>query len=183
MLYLTSDLHFHHKNILDWSKETRPWDSVEEMNEGLIEAWNKTVRPNDTIYHLGDFSFSNANKTRPILERLNGNKVFIWGNHEYRQNKKLMLEFGEGYDYKEIKHEGDLFCLFHYPIMNWKNRHYGAYHFFGHVHGGYKDVNMGRALDVGWDSVGKIISIDEAKELVKDNPYVYYGSHHEKEVD
>lgn len=180
MIYLTSDLHFFHKNILQWSPDKRPWDTVEEMNEGLIEVWNSTIKPNDTIYHLGDFSFANPSKTEGILEQLSGQKVFIKGNHEYRKNIKMMEQYGDIFDYKEIKYDGDLFCLFHYPIMNWKNRHHGAYHFFGHVHGGFNHLSLGRALDVGWDSVGKIISIEEARDYVKNNPFVVYGDHHEE---
>ena len=52
-VYFTADTHFSHKNILLY--ENRPYQSIEEMDNDLIEKWNKTVGKNDTVYHLGDF--------------------------------------------------------------------------------------------------------------------------------
>ena len=52
MIYFTSDLHFWHKNAIIYTN--RPFETVEEMNEKLIEYWNKTVHANDEVYILGD---------------------------------------------------------------------------------------------------------------------------------
>lgn len=78
--WFTSDTHFGHKNILEYEKETRPFSSVEEMNEKIIDNWNKTVNSLDIIYHLGDFVFGRNNIS--IAERLNGRKRLILGNHD-----------------------------------------------------------------------------------------------------
>ena len=54
MIYFTSDLHFSHKNILNMG-HGRPFSSTEEMNQKLIENWNKKVTSNeDMVYVLGD---------------------------------------------------------------------------------------------------------------------------------
>ena len=55
MIWFTSDLHFNHKRIIEYEPTTRPFASVEEMNETLIKNWNSVVQPEDTVYVLGDF--------------------------------------------------------------------------------------------------------------------------------
>ena len=51
MIYFVGDLHFGHSNILEYEKETRGkyWNSVEEMNEGLIKLWNETITKDDIV--------------------------------------------------------------------------------------------------------------------------------------
>ena len=79
MLFFTSDHHFGHRNIIKYCD--RPWDSMEAMDEGLIELWNNTVSPDDTVYHLGDFSLSLSVMAR-VTPRLNGKKYLVCGNHD-----------------------------------------------------------------------------------------------------
>lgn len=78
--WFTSDHHFGHKNILEYEKDHRPFSTVEEMNEVLIERWNSVVNSKDVVYHLGDFAFGKRNVQ--IAERLNGKKRLIMGNHD-----------------------------------------------------------------------------------------------------
>lgn len=80
-IYVTSDLHFGHKNIIKF--ENRPYKDVEEMTEGLINNWNSVVTANDLVYILGDFSFMGKRKTEEVLKRLRGKKILIKGNHDY----------------------------------------------------------------------------------------------------
>ncbi len=79
-IWFISDTHFGHTNILKYEKEARPFASVEEMNEKIIENWNKTVNQKDVVYHLGDFAFGKRNLA--IAERLNGRKKLVLGNHD-----------------------------------------------------------------------------------------------------
>lgn len=60
--WVTSDLHFGHKNIIKY--ENRPFKDIEEMDKAIIELWNKTVKKDDKIYILGDFSWYKGEKTR-----------------------------------------------------------------------------------------------------------------------
>lgn len=78
--WFTSDHHFGHKNIIEYEKKSRPFETVEEMNEIMIDRWNKVVKPQDKVYHLGDFAFGKKNIA--IAERLNGRKILILGNHD-----------------------------------------------------------------------------------------------------
>ena len=72
-VFFTSDTHFGHKNLLKIGKG-RPFDTIEEHDEALIENWNKVVKPNDLVYHLGDVAMAtDANRLREIFKRLKGN--------------------------------------------------------------------------------------------------------------
>jgi calcineurin-like phosphoesterase family protein len=90
-VFYTSDTHFWHKNILKYCP--RPWSTIEEMNEGMIERWNRAVRPQDIVYHIGDVGFGSTEKLKAIVQRLNGQKIVIKGNHDDRSNKS-MIEMG-----------------------------------------------------------------------------------------
>lgn len=84
----TSDTHFGHAAVINLC--SRPFTSVDEMDQEMIERWNAAVRPSDTVWHLGDF----AHKCRPdrinwIFSRLNGTKHLIVGNHDKRPAKGL----------------------------------------------------------------------------------------------
>lgn len=79
-IYFTSDLHFWHSNVIRYCD--RPYSSVEEMNEALVNNWNNTVTKDDTVFILGDFSLA-ARPVETIAPQLNGSKVLISGNHDW----------------------------------------------------------------------------------------------------
>jgi len=78
--WFTSDTHFGHQGILEYEKESRPFNSVEEMNEAIINRWNNCVSYNDIVYHLGDVAFGKKNLAH--VGRLKGTKILIMGNHD-----------------------------------------------------------------------------------------------------
>lgn len=78
--YFSSDQHFGHERACTLSG--RPFSSVEEMNETLIENWNATVAPGDTTWILGDVCMGHIDKTLPLCARLNGRKILVSGNHD-----------------------------------------------------------------------------------------------------
>lgn len=78
--WFISDTHFGHANILEFEKEARPFSSLEEMHEVMIERWNSVVKQKDIVYHLGDFAFGRSNIA--IANRLNGVKRLVMGNHD-----------------------------------------------------------------------------------------------------
>lgn len=172
--WVCSDLHFWHRNILKFCSDTRPWDSVEEMNEALIEEWNSKVRSCDTVYHLGDFCF-NVKKAEDIVKRLNGNKIWVWGNHENDKLKKILSEYGEGYDYLERKVQKTKICMFHYNIRNWNQQGRGSVHLFGHSHGSLQPP--GKCLDVGYDNLGCIVELEDAFNIANSKE-VFVEDHH-----
>lgn len=159
-IFFTGDTHFFHHNIIKFSN--RPYQSVWEMNEALIDNWNERVALNDTIYHLGDVTWKNPEE---VLPRLNGKIILIKGNHDHKIEKLKKNGIREVHDYLELKIGFRFFVLFHYPIERWNRGHYGAIHLHGHSHG-MCDAKTGR-LDVGVDCTDyKPIHVDEVVERI-----------------
>ena len=172
-MWITSDLHFGHKNIMSFCPETRARfkGDVKYMTEAMIEEWNARVEPEDTVYILGDVAFMSGSEAGRTVNRLNGNKILVEGNHD----RKTLLDstfrsaFEEVHKYLDITYDGHKIVMFHYPIAEWDQMHRGALHFHGHLHGGVSGLEKYRALDVGMDSTGEIvISMDRAVRLIKD---------------
>lgn len=88
--FITSDLHFFHKNIIQYTG--RPFYSEPQMRQTLIANWNATVEPDDIIFILGDVAFGNATAKHDLIPLLNGYKIFIKGNHDCGRTK--MIEYG-----------------------------------------------------------------------------------------
>ena len=134
MVFVTSDLHFGHKNIIKY--ENRPFKDVEEMDQKLIENWNKKVGEYDTVYILGDFSWYKPRKTEEILRKLKGRKILIKGNHDVNFLKKDFDTslFAGIYDYLEIKENNINYVLFHYPIAEFNEKKHNWVHLYGHIH-------------------------------------------------
>lgn len=170
-MYLTSDLHFFHKGVLQFCPDTRPFSDVDEMNQYLVDKWNeKACKAGIKMYHLGDFSFGKPEKTREIVSQLKGEITFINGNHCFNKTQEVLREYGEVVDYKKVNYQGNKFILFHYPILEWDSKHYGSIHCYGHLHD--KKIpdrfELGKAMNVGWDAIGKIIHFDEVIEIMDD---------------
>jgi calcineurin-like phosphoesterase family protein len=92
--FVTADLHLDHAKILSFiapdGSPSRPYSCLEEMQQDLEERWNKTVNQRDTVYVLGDVAFSKTGVR--LMERFNGRKVLVAGNHD-RNNAKLYLQY------------------------------------------------------------------------------------------
>ena len=87
-IWVTSDTHFFHTNILSFTDaytglRMRPeFSSVEEMNECMVDRWNSVVKPGDKVYHLGDVVMGNLEEFKKLWPRLTGSKRLIVGNHD-----------------------------------------------------------------------------------------------------
>jgi calcineurin-like phosphoesterase family protein len=168
-LFFTADTHFGHKNVMKYCN--RPFSSVEEMNDSIINTWNSVVGELDTVVHLGDFSFLKPDESRKVMEQLNGHIILVRGNHDY---DKIIdaCGFSDVVDFLELKvyEEVDggihqpISCM-HYPMAVWPSSHYGAWHIHGHSHGTYKQ-GIGKRLDVGWDVWQKPISYSTVKDYM-----------------
>lgn len=156
-IWVTSDTHFGHRNIIDFCK--RPWHTVEEMNDGLVDRWNKRVAPSDVVYHLGDVLFGGAATALKYLPRLNGIVKLVPGNHDSR---KLLAQYWEVLEpIHGLNYEGKRFVLCHFPLLSWENMGYGYHMLHGHTHGGIKEYpkpvgdyhyrGTHRIMDVGVD--------------------------------
>lgn len=130
------DPHFFHHNIIKY--DNRKFNSVREMNECLEHCWNSTTASDDTVIICGDFSWSSdPSENRSLLNRLNGRKILVKGNHD-----KNLFEvrdcFEAVYDYKELNDNGTKVILFHYPILFWNNQFHDSVHLYAHVHNSHQ---------------------------------------------
>ena len=152
MIYFVSDTHFYHKNIIQYSK--RPFSSVEEMNQKMIDNWNAIVKPTDTVWHLGDFAFCNYLLFAKLLSDLNGEKNVILGNHDKTIEENVTRLTSSGLlksvqHYKELKYNSQFIVLLHYGMRVWNKSHHGSIMLYGHSHGSLPP--WGKSVDVGVD--------------------------------
>ena len=172
MVYFTADTHFNH-DINQFFK--RPYSSVDQMNESLIENWNLRVNNNDETYILGDFYVGdNVSEVENILKKLNGKKYLIKGNHDkYLEDKNFDRKYFEWIkEYYILNLENINIVLFHYPILVWDGFfENNSIHLYGHIHNMLGNKNeqerieniLGKkAMNVGVDVNNyKPISIEE----------------------
>lgn len=164
-IFFTSDTHFFHKRVIEYSN--RPFRDVFDMNSQLIVNWNNVVKPNDVIYHLGDFGFAHTEKLEQVLRQLNGKKHLILGNHDKQMTKgNIPSYFEEITRYKEIYVRNKVcVVLCHYPFGSWNKAHYGSFCLHGHSHGRYKAI--GKIHDVGVDVNNYTpVSYDEIERIM-----------------
>ena len=131
-VFLVSDTHFGHVGVCRFTRKDgvtklRPWDSPEEMDEAMIEAWNKTVRPTDKVYHLGDVVINR--KALKTLGRLNGDKVLIKGNHDIFRLDEYLEYFRDVRAY----HVMNGMILSHIPVSRDSLYRFGT-NIHGHTH-------------------------------------------------
>jgi calcineurin-like phosphoesterase family protein len=144
--YFTSDTHFGHGATLGLMK--RPFASVAEMNEALVENWNLVVGPDDEVWHLGDFAIGpKPEALAALFARLNGIKHLVAGNNDGPATKAL--PWATVRDYAEMTLDGTLLVLCHYPFRSWSGQSKGAWNLHGHSHGAMKPLT--RQRDVGVD--------------------------------
>lgn len=173
-VWFTSDTHFNHRNIIQYSN--RPYRTIEDMNEGLIESWNARVKPNDEIYHLGDFALGKSDTIEPLLKRLNGCKYLIVGNHDGAATTRAQ-GWNRVRHYDEIRIGGQLIVLCHYAMRVWCKSHRGSWHLYGHSHGSLPDIG-GKTIDVGVDVQNyEPISFDEVRCIMRDRDVIVVDHH------
>lgn len=134
MVYYTADLHLGHANVIRFDK--RPFASVEEMDQTLIENWNSRVTDRDKVYIVGDLIYRSEKPAEWYLEKLRGIKYLVIGNHD-----KAILENESARSYFEVidkmMHITDgkrQICMCHFPVVEWNGYFRGYYHIFGHIH-------------------------------------------------
>lgn len=134
MIYFTSDVHFGHEDIV--KLYGRPFPSVEDMDETIIQNWNSRVCETDEVYILGDLMFRAEKPAHEYLERLNGKKHLIVGNHDndWLGQSGVARYFESVSTLTSISDGERRLVLCHYPMMTWDGKYRGAYHIYGHIH-------------------------------------------------
>jgi calcineurin-like phosphoesterase family protein len=150
------------------------------MNEALVRKINMVVGLNDTLYHLGDWSFGGVESISAFRARLNcANIHLVLGNHDHYQHKapeKFMK--GAGFTtfdsighYREIVINKQEIVLFHYGLRVWNNQARGSWHLYGHSHGNLPQLTN-KSMDVGVDNLAHLgvcgpWSMDEIADMFR----------------
>lgn len=125
--------------------------------------------PSDNVYNLGNVSLLRPERTREILDRLNGKIYLIRGNHEKSSEHKCCVDRFEWIkDYHFLGLNGGIkIALFHYAMRARDRGHYGSWHLFGHGHGPLKIPKELFALDIGVDSCADSpVSLSQNSEIM-----------------
>ena len=140
-IFFISDTHYGHQNACKVFKRhngtpLRDFSCAEECDQYQEEQWNKTVRATDKVYHLGDITMSG--KYLPILDRLNGEKVLIRGNHDTEKATRYLKYF------KDIRgsHQFDGLLLTHIPVHTESLARWG-FNVHGHTHANNVEIDIG----------------------------------------
>ncbi len=147
MIYFTADLHFGHESIIELAN--RPFSTVEEMNETLIENWNRKVRGTDTVYIMGDLICKCQNPEQ-ILSRLRGKKILLRGNHDngWLENSVLSEYFQQVELMIEQSLNSHMVTMCHYPMLEWRGSRKPleckrlGYLIHGHIHNRFDEQYM-----------------------------------------
>lgn len=157
MIFFTADTHFDHENIIRLCD--RPYESIEQMNEDMIEKWNRKVHKNDTVYIMGDMFFRSENP-EAILRRLHGKKHLTIGNHDTWVKKIDVDKYFQEISHYIVTNDGQRgLVMSHYPQVCWAHAR-RFYMIHGHIHADTKSdfwpllVARNHVLNAGVDING-----------------------------
>lgn len=155
-VYLTGCTHFGSASIIRTAD--RPFATLTEMNEVMIENWNRLIKPGDQVFHLGDVENTKSSKS-DFKDKLKGDVVYLYGDADYSIKRNCV--------YRTVIYMDITSHLFHYPIEDWEDKRKGTYHFHCHTHS--KIFKSGeRRGNVSVDAIDfKPIHISEAIERVR----------------
>lgn len=126
-IYLIADTHFNHTKIIKYCD--RPFNDVKEMNETIINNWNKVIGKDDIVYHLGDLGLGSFDELKEIFDILNGKKYLVMRNHDLNRSKNFYLKLGFIDVYKKQCQIGNL-LLTHWPTEVEDD----TFNYYGHIH-------------------------------------------------
>lgn len=172
-VWITSDTHYSHTNIcigqtrwkkidengIDITHEiTRPFQTIDEMNQSIVEGINSVVDKNDWLIHLGDWSFGGFESIKEFRDQIEcKNIVLILGNHDnhiQRNASNIRKIFTHVANYEELSisknQSNSKFILCHYPIISWNRQRNGSIMLHGHVHSSLENrIIQKNRMDVG----------------------------------
>jgi calcineurin-like phosphoesterase family protein len=191
-VWITSDTHYHHKNICrgvtNWRTQdgkipvnsTRDFQTLDEMGDAIVNNINSKVGQDDTLIHLGDVAFGGFDRLEQFLDRLICKNIYlVLGNHDHhiKNNRGFIKDrFMSVQNYMEVNIEGEDFVLCHYPLQSWNGLNKGVIHLHGHVHlSAQNKWGNGKRLDVGMDGnnmqpykITEIVHMMDKREIGSD---------------
>jgi calcineurin-like phosphoesterase family protein len=159
--WFTSDWHFFGTNFLK-NEKRQHFESVEVMNETIINNLLSSIKPGDNLYFLGDIGWKLPNEWLfNFLVSMKKHKInFFWieGNHDHKTQVPFVSSLKWKGQIKDIKVEGQKLTLCHYPMYTWNASHYNSYSLHGHIH--YKDATWNKLVDNKQVILGKVMNVN-----------------------
>ena len=140
-IFVISDTHFCHANILTFKDKNdklirEGFRDIGHMDEVIIDNWNRIVKPQDKVYHLGDVVFGKSNIKR-ILPRLLGKKRLVLGNHDY-EAKSYYPHFQKVMSWRQFGEFRKFIVMTHFPLhtsaFDYRAKGKPAINIHGHLH-------------------------------------------------
>lgn len=189
-IWLSSDTHYGHKNICrgvtDWRMpdeslpihSTRDFNTIEEMNDAIVNNINEVVKKGDVLVHLGDWSFGGRDNVEIFRDRIICDEIHLTlGNHDHhieRNKGDIQNLFASVQDFLRLKYNKRHYEMMHYPLTTWNNLRRGRIHLHGHCHlPDNRKISGGRRIDVGMDGHPEFRPynlMDELYEIMRDIP-------------
>jgi len=151
--FYISDLHVFCKSQTKQGAnyDNQPFETVEEMNNYILQRWNTRATNADKVYILGDIALrGRSNSLIGFVAQLKGRKILVFGNHDDTSDYRYQQLFEQIVPYTEVEDAFDgknyKLILQHYPILMWKNQHRGTIHLYGHIHNSIEEVFYQKCL-------------------------------------
>lgn len=182
-VWITSDTHYGHKNICrgvtEWrmpdgsipERQTRDFETLEKMNNSIVNNINSVVGEDDIMIHCGDWSFGGFDNIEEFRNRIICKEIhLIFGNHDHhieRNRENCQRLFASVRDFMRLEYLGHTYEIMHYPITSWNNLRKGRIHLHGHTHLSNEDkISGGRRMDVGMDGHPEFRPYDFELEVI-----------------
>ena len=192
-VWITSDTHFNHTNICsgvtNWRtpdglipiNRTRPFDTLDKMNNGIVNNINEVVGQDDVLIHLGDWSFGGFEMIEEFHNRLICKNIhLVYGNHDHnieRNVDNVQKLFLSTQWFLQVQYMGEKIEMMHYPISSWNNLRKGRIHLHGHTHlPNEKKISSGRRMDIGMDGHPEFRPYNLLKEIMNPMKNIPIGS-------
>lgn len=175
MIYFTSDLHLNHRAVIRMCE--RPFGSVEEMDQVLIENINSRIKKNDTLYLLGDITNKGtvASANELISQIKCKNLILVVGNHDKKYDERLFKEVHKLTEiHVGVRGTNYSITLCHFPMLSWPKSRHGSIHLHGHIHSRGSEYNLQmktegvRRYDVGVEANNYLpVSLEEVLSFME----------------
>lgn len=161
-LWITSDTHYGHKNMVkgvsEWEDKSRcrPFNTIDEMNETLVTNINNVVKEDDILFHLGDWSLGGKQNVELFRKQLYVKEIhLIPGNHNAYISRNIKYYEQFFYilpDIYNVTIDKQFIVMCHFPLASWEHCSHGSFMLHGHIHStNLTKHRLGRILDIGID--------------------------------
>lgn len=190
-IWFTSDTHYGHRNIVrgvsSWGNKSgcRDFDTLEAMNDAMVERINQYVQADDVLYHIGDWSMGGHHNIAEFRKRLNCREIhLVYGNHDQHirknmRNERSLFTSVQPLMMTRIGEQRIVMC--HFPMLVWEDHHRGVWHFHGHSHGHLNDqaYYTRKVIDVGIDAHPEFrpYRLDEVTAIMTERSIVTIDHH------